>query len=111
MSLTIRVPDPLARRLQSRAEAERVPVDELAARLLATGMHSALEPEQWTAANQRRVVLIEKRFHGGLTDSEQEELQHLQELADRQLEELDGLMLKDIADMEAAAQRVLGAVE
>ena len=111
MSLTIRVPDPLARRLQSRAEAEQVPVDELAARLLATGMENPLEPEQWTAANQRRVALIEKRFHGGLTDNEQQELQHLQALADRQLEELDTLMLKDVADMEAAAQKVLGAVE
>ncbi len=97
MSLTIRIPDPLAGRLQSRAEGERVPADELAARLLATGMHSALEPEQWTTANQRRVALIEKRFHDGLSDNEQEELQHLQDLADRQLEELDGLMLKDVA--------------
>jgi len=111
MSLTIRVPEPLARQLQSRAEAEKVAVDELAARLLAAGMQNPLDLEQWTAANQRRVALIEKRFRGGLTDSEQEELQHLQELADRQLEELDTLMLKDVADMEAAAQRVLGAVE
>jgi hypothetical protein len=107
MSLTITVPDPLARRLQSRAQAEKVPVDELASRLLETGMQSPLEPGQWTVANQRRVALIEKRFSSGLTDHEQEELQRLQELADHQLEELDALMLKDVARMEATAHKVL----
>ena len=111
MSLTITVPDPLARQLQSRAQAEKIPVDELASRLLKTGMQDPLEPEQWTIANGRRVALIEKRFNSGLTDQEQEELQQLQELADHQLEELDALMLKDVALMETTVRKTFKAVE
>ena len=52
-------------------------------------------------------MLIEKRFNGGLTDQEQEELQQLQETADRQLDELDALMLKDVAIMETSARKML----
>ena len=111
MSLTITVPDPLARRLQSRAHAQEIPVDELASRLLESGMQNALEPGQWTIVNERRVALIGKRFKGGLTDQEQEELQQLQELADRQLEELDALMLKDVALMETSAHKILKGAE
>ncbi len=111
MSLTITVPDPLARLLQSRARAEKIPVDELASRLLETGMQNPLEPGQWSIANQRRVALIEKRFRKSLTEQEQEELQQLQELADHQLEELDALMLKDVALMETTARRILKGAE
>ncbi|MHB8973727.1 MAG: hypothetical protein ACYC3X_26090 [Pirellulaceae bacterium] len=111
MSLTIKVPDSLARRLQSRAQAERVPVDELASRLLENGMQSPLEPRQWAIANGRRVALIEKQFTSSLTESEQEELQRLQELADQQLEELDALMLKDVAHMEATAHKIFKVAE
>ncbi len=68
MSLTITVPEPLAERLQSRAEAEQVPVEELASRLLESGIQRALEPAQWNLANERRLNLIEKRFASGLTE-------------------------------------------
>ena len=109
MSLTITVPEPLARRLQSRAEVEKVPVEELASRLLENGIQGPLEPAQWASANERRVALIEKRFASGLTEQEQEELQHIQDVADQQLEELDALMLQDVARMEASAQEILRA--
>ena len=56
-------------------------------------------------------ALIEKRFKSGLTDQEQAELQQLQELADRQLEELDSLMLKDVSLMESTARRLLKGTE
>ncbi len=111
MALTITVPDLLAKQLQTRAKAEKIPVEELASRLLESGMQSPLEPGQWTIANERRVALIEKRFSNGLTDPEQEELQLLQELADRQLEELDSLMLKDVALMETTARKILKGAE
>ena len=104
MSLTITVSEPLAERLQSRAEAERVPVEELASRLLESGIQRALEPAQWNVANERRLNLIEKRFASGLTDEEQQELQRLQVLADQQLEELDALMLRDVGRMEDTAR-------
>ena len=103
MSLTITVPDTLAGRLRSRAQVEKVPVDELASRFLENGMQLPLEPEQWRIANERRMALIEKRFTGGLMDNEQAELQRLQEVADQQLEELDAVMLQDVARMEAMA--------
>ena len=111
MSLTITVPDPLAGLLQSRAEVEKIPVNELASRLLESGVQNPLEPGQWTIANERRAALIEKRFNSSLTGQEQEELQQLQELADHQLEELDALMLKDVALMEATAHRILKGAE
>ncbi len=111
MSLTITVSDPLARRLQSRAQAEKVPVDELASRLLENGIQRPLEPEQWRTANERRAALIEKRFTGSLTDNEREELQRLQELADQQLDQLDALMLRDVARMEAAVHEVRKVAE
>jgi plasmid stability protein len=111
MSLTINVPDPLAERLQLRAQAENIPVDKLASRILENGMQRPYVPQQWSVANQRRVALIEKRFTSGLTDHELEELQHLQNLADRQLEELDAKMLNDVARMEANARKILGAAE
>lgn len=111
MSLTITVPDPLAGRLQSRAQVEKVPVDELASRLLEHGMQQPLEPEQWRIANERRMVLIEMRFASGLTDNERAELQRLQELADRQLEEFDAVMLQDVARMEAVAHEARKAAE
>jgi hypothetical protein len=60
-----------------------------------------LDPKQWNDANRRRLTLIERRFAGGLAAAEEEELQRLQELADRQLEELDAQMLDDVARMEA----------
>jgi len=107
MSLTITVPEPLAERLQSRAQAERVPVEELASRLLESGIQRALEPDQWNVANERRLNLIEKRFASGLTDEEQQELQRLQVLADQQLEELDALMLRDVGRMEDTARELL----
>ncbi len=109
MPLTITVPDPLAGRLQSRALAEKVPVDELASRLLEVGIQRPLELQQWSSMNQRRVALIEKQFNGSLTGSEHEELQRLQELADRQLEELDARMLNDVSRMEGGARNILRA--
>ena len=101
MLLPISVSDSLASKLQSRAETERISVDELAERLLQSGVESPLEPEQWRTANRRRLALIEKRFASGLTDDEKAELRRLQELADQQREELDARMLPDVARMEA----------
>ena len=67
----------------------------------------ALKPRAWRIANRRRLELIGKRFAGGLTEAEEEELRGLQELADRQLEELDARMLLHLVKMEADARRVI----
>jgi hypothetical protein len=111
MTLTITLSDPLASRLQSRADTERVPVGELASRLLEHGIQSPLDAEPWRIANQRRLVLIQKRFSSGLSNEEAIELQQLQELADRQLEEMDMHLLHDVASMENAAQRIGDSAE
>ena len=101
MGITITVLKPLASRLQSRAQAEKVPIEELVSRLLENGMQHPLPPAEWRIANERRIALIEKRFTGSLTDNERNELQRLQDLADQQLEEGDARMLQDVARMEA----------
>jgi len=111
VSLTITVQDPLAGLLLSRAQVENVPVDELAFRLLETGIRKSPDAAHWTVTNGRRMVLIEKQFSGQLTDQEHAELQRLQELADRQLEELDAVMLKDVASMETTVQHLLNGAE
>jgi len=111
MSLTITVADPLAGRLRTRAEVENIPVDRLASRLLESGMQPPLDLAQWTVVNRRRVALIEKQFHSGLSENEQAELQQLQELADRQVEEFDLARLNDVARMEASARSILGGAE
>lgn len=105
MSLSINVPEPLATQLQTRAQAEQVPVDELASRLLESCIRATLPPEQWKTANARRVALIEKRFLSGLTSQEEEELQALQEMADRQLDELDQTLLRSVSELEVRAQQ------
>lgn len=106
MSLTITVPDLLATRLRSRAEAEQVSVEGLAHRILQDGLEQPVEPAKWRTLNRRRVALIEKRFTGSLSEQEQQELQILQAMADRQLEDLDAKMLEDVSRMEAAAREL-----
>jgi len=61
----------------------------------------------WRVANQRRLELIRKRSDGGLAEAEEEELRGLQELADRQVEELDSRMLEHLAKMEATVRQVI----
>ncbi len=111
MSLTITFSDPLADSLRTRAEVENIPVEQLASRLLETGIQKPLSPERWEVVNDRRGALIEKRFSAGLTHEEQAELQQLQILADRQLEELDANMLRDLSVMEARARKVINGAE
>lgn len=60
MAMTITVPDPLASRLQARAQAEKTSIDELALRLLEKGMQGPLQPAEWQIVNERRIALIEK---------------------------------------------------
>ena len=107
MSLEITVPDTLADRLRQRAEAEHVSVEELAQRILRHGLEPPLAPEHWNAVDQRRVQLIEKRFSGGLSTDEQQQLRRLQDMADQQLEKLDERMLDDLAQMERATANAL----
>ncbi len=109
MTVTITLPDDLVARLRSRAAAERLSVEEYAAQALAHVVEHPADAGTWDARNQRRLSLIRKRFAGRLTADEDVELSELQELADRQLEQLDQQMLGDIADLEAQATRAMDA--
>jgi hypothetical protein len=104
MTIMISLPDPLLDQLRLRAEAERVSVDELASSVLAEAMQQPLHPEKWGAQNRRRLALIRKRLAQGLSAAEKQELNALQELADRQLEASDRQMLADVQSMKRAVE-------
>jgi hypothetical protein len=99
MSLTITVTDPLAHQLQSEADSRKIPVEQFALEFLG----QAVQGQEWSLANRRRLALIRKQFANGLTPEEAAELQELQRQADRHLEALDSEMADDVAEMEKAA--------
>jgi hypothetical protein len=103
MSLTITVTDPLARQLQSEADSRNIPVEQFALEVLG----QAVQQHDGPPGNRRRLALIRKQFANGLTPEEVTELQELQCRADRHLEGLDAAMLKDVAEMEKAAEEAL----
>lgn len=99
MSLTINVTDPLAHRLQSEADSRNIPVEQFALEILG----QAVQGNESSPGNRRRLALIRKQFAMGLTQAEAAELQELQRQADRRLEALDSAMLNDVAEMEKRA--------
>ena len=74
MPLTITVTDPLAIKLQSEAAARKISVEQFALEVLG----QAVQSEEWASANRRRLALIRQQFAGGLTATEEVELQELQ---------------------------------
>ena len=56
MALTINIPDALSRQLESQANARHVSVDQLAAELLAAGLHQA----EVQSAQEELAKLVEK---------------------------------------------------
>ncbi len=103
MPLTITVTDPLAIKLQSEAAARKISVEQFALEVLG----QAVQSEEWASANRRRLALIRQQFAGGLTATEEVELQELQRQADQHLESLDSQMLNDVTAMEKAAAEAL----
>jgi len=107
MSVTITLTDDLAKQLSVRAETNQISVEDLALRILNDAMDES-DPE-WLAHNDRRIFLIDKSFAHQLSKDEAEELQHLQNEADRHLEALDQQMLKDVRHIREVALSVLGS--
>ncbi len=105
MPFTITVTDPLAIKLQSEAASRKLPVEQLALKIL----EQAVQDDEWSIANRRRLALIGQQFSAGLTAAEAAELQDLQCRADRHLESLDSQMLNEITKMEKAVAEALDA--
>lgn len=104
MTITINLSDPLAAKLAGRARTERVSVEELAVGILREAVDSPPQSSAWTTQNTKRIALIRKRFASGLTPDEERDLQRLQALADKHLEQLDRKMLDDLEQMRLAAE-------
>jgi hypothetical protein len=107
MTIAINLSDPLATMLVGRARAERVSVEELAIGILSEAVGAPRETSAWTTQNTRRIALIRKRFGNGLTPDEERELQRLQAIADKHLEQFDRKMLDDLEQMRLAAERAV----
>lgn len=57
--------------------------------ILANASERPDHPESWTELNDRRLALIRKRYAAGLSESEETELQSLQDAAAKLLEPAD----------------------
>ena len=103
MSITITLNDELADKLVRQAERKKVPLAELAMRILENGLESAFGEETWSNLNSRRLALISKQLHRGLTNSEQAELAALQDAAARVSEPQDRTLLETLRAYERSA--------
>jgi len=106
MSSTITLDDPTVATLGRRAAASNRSIDEEAADLIARALSEDAD-EAWERSNRRRLELIHKSTTDSLTESDREELERLQTLADRRLEQLDKKRLDEVGRMEAEANRLL----
>ena len=107
MTITINLSDPVAAKLAGRARTEHMSVEELAVEILSDAADSPRETSAWTTQNTRRIALIRRGFTNGFTPDEERELQRLQAIADKHLEQLDRKMLDDLEQMRLAAERAV----
>jgi hypothetical protein len=108
MSVTITLHDTLVVQLQAQAKAQNLSAEELALHILGEAVANGEEAE-WRACNQRRGALIRKQFAEGLHANEEEELQHLQDMADQHVERFDERMLDDVQQLYSRAKRIIDA--
>lgn len=107
MSVTITVQDPLAAKLRSEAQQQRLSLQELATNLLARALSDAHDAG-WRKADLRRLALVHKSSTAGLTPEEASELEQLQILADQRLETLEA---ERLAEVERIEQEVHAALQ
>ena len=94
MSISITFHDELAQRLQLEASERQVTVEELVTRIVDGAVSRS--QTNWSAQNQRRLVLIRKSVRQTLTDDEQQELDQLQAALDERFEDFDSALLKQL---------------
>ena len=106
MGVTIEVDEPLAARLRAKAAAQQVSLEAFACDLLGEALQRMDEAETWEVHNRRRIELIKKSIVAALSESEQTELQSLQDAADRQLEARDHELLAQLARFKHAVEQL-----
>ena len=89
MAMMIQVNEELALQLQAKAVTRRQTPEDFARTLLGEALQQIDATEQWEADNQRRIDLIRKSTAQSLSAAEATELQSLQDMADRRLENGD----------------------
>lgn len=104
MSVVITLDENLVSQLQARAAAINLSVEEYAQQVL---REVACDDGGSQESNQRRGALIRKQFDEGLTPEEEVELQRLQEMADRRLDQLDDQMLDDVEQLRKKVDQIV----
>ncbi len=107
MGVTITLNERLAAQLQSQAAARQMPLEQFAEQILERAIEGCND-DAWVRLNQQRVALINKRMKQPLSPEEKEQLQSLQELADRRLESLDRKRLAEVDEWWRRAEQALG---
>ena len=100
MSVVINVHDDLARRLETEAAHQGVPVEVLATTILDSAVPPFKTDEDWGQCNRRRLELIRKSTRSELTSREQAELDQLQSRLDEQFESFDAGLLNQLETVE-----------
>lgn len=106
MSVVITLDDSLATQLDTRAAAINLSVEEYAQQVLREVACENANGE-WRGSNRRRGELIRKQFKDGLTTEEHVELQRLQEMADRRLDQLDDQTLYDVERLRQKVDQIV----
>ncbi|ETW99009.1 hypothetical protein [Candidatus Entotheonella palauensis] len=102
MVVTLQIDEPLASRLQAKAVVQHLSTEDFARMLLGEGLQRLEDSEVWNSQNQRRIDLIRKSSHETLTETEEDELQQLQEVADQRLEARDHELLAHLDRLKQA---------
>jgi hypothetical protein len=94
--VTILLDDALASRLNQRAAAEHLTMQEYAHRLLGRVLTQLETAGSWHGRNQRRLQLIRKGLTAELSSEERRELEQLQTALDQRLEQVDEQLLQTL---------------
>jgi len=105
MSATLRLDDQLRNALRRQAEPHNLSWDQFALIILSEAANPAPNTD-WNSLNQRRLVLIRKKYDGELTEAEQRELAALQAAAEKHLESFDQARLKWLEQIELQVEQL-----
>ena len=108
MSVTVALDEELAGRLQQQADSLRVSLRDLAVRILLDAVQRPLAPDAWKSINARRLDLIALEYAQGLSTTEAQELDALQEAVAQACEPEDRQLLKTLGDSEQRVSHLSG---
>ena len=108
MSVTVALDEELAGRLQQQADSLRVSLRDLAVGILQDAVQRSPAPEAWKNINARRLDLIALEYSQGLSTTEAQELDALQEAVAKACEPEDRQLLKTLGDSEQRASHLSG---